>query len=283
MALTTVHKKQDSSSACHEYRISPRHCKRCGCEKIIEDRGERCCTRCGLCQGQVFDFDTYMANMPSNSPSYKRNFYFNERCTRWTCTEPPLPPDVLALVKNEAMDRDKYGDLQLGCSRGVISRILRAVGSKLTPAFMEKYRSVKFKKQAMTPKRFYDKYYEKWKTIRWSLNGQKPIIPSRRLVERIKFLFAASQKPFEDFRHTEKCTRCMNCEEKFKCWHNFRSYDYAFRIYLQICEQRYGFKNCYTLFKDEFPLVSDKLVKTKLRPLFMKICAYNEWDMPKND
>jgi hypothetical protein len=146
-----------------------------------------------------------------------------------------------------------------------------------------KHQSKKFKRQLLTKKRFYDKYYEKWKTIRWRLTGEKPLLPSDKLVSRVKQLFVASQEPFERHKHHWKCDGRRKCGRYFKCWHNFINYDYTIRIFLQICDQRYGFVNSYELFKDEFTLASKKIIANKLRPMMVKICNDNGWKMPDKD
>jgi hypothetical protein len=179
----------------------------------------------------------------------------------------------------EANKKEKYGDLKTRCNRALINQILRNV--ELDDAFQERYRSKKFKKSKFTPKRFYDKYSEKWKTIRWYLTGIKPITPSYELGEVMKKLFGATQEPFEIFRHHESCDGRQKCEKYFPCQHNFLNYDYTMRWLLQMAEIMYGFKGSFRLFKDEFPLVSDKVVEGKLRPMRDKICIYNQWDIPQ--
>lgn len=259
-----------------------RRCSNCSSLQIIEDGGELVCRSCGRVYGCTYDFDTLVSQMGNDSNGYKRCFYFNERCTRWACVEPKIHDDIWQIIREEASNKQLYGTITAGtCNRALISKILRNV--KLTPEVSIKHKSHKFKKQLLTKKRFYDKYYEKWKTIRWKLTGEKPILPSHQLIERVKGLFAAAQEPFERHRHHERCDGRPKCCRYFPCWHNFINYDYTFRIFLQICDQKYGFKNSYELFKDEFPLASQKIVKNKLRPMMTRICQDNGWKMPELD
>jgi len=135
----------------------------------------------------------------------------------------------------------------------------------------------------MSKKRFYDKYSEKWKTILWKLTGKRPILPSKELVDKMKFLFGSCQKPFEMFRHCPECDKRQKCDKYFDCWHNFINYDFVFRKLLQICELHFGFKDVYNLYKDEFILVSKNVREKKLRPMFKKICTQNSWPCPDDE
>lgn len=268
-----------TSNSCRVPRIEPK-CKRCQSLQIIVDNGEFVCRSCGLVRGRTFDFDNSVGRLGGDSNSYKREFYFNERCSRWVMVEPGIDSVMWETIYKEAM-RSKYGDVRKRCNRALISKILRNV--KITPQMAEQFRSRKFKRQALTPKRFYDKYFEKWKTIRWKLTGVTPVTPSPALVNRIKLLFKACQEPFEKYRHHHKCDGRQRCEKYFKCWHNFLNYDYTFRIFLQICERDYGFTGCYEMFKEEFILPSAKIIQKKLRPMMAKFCAYNNIAMPDKD
>lgn len=256
-------------------------CKRCNGRDVIVDGGEKVCRSCGLVLGCTFDVEFYSTQFGGDSATYKRIFYFNERCSRWVCDEPKIAMDVMELIEKEARNETRYGNLKQNCNRSLINQILRSV--IITPAMSMKHRSKKFKRQPLTQKRFYDKYAEKWKTIRWKLTGVKPLLPSHQLVNKIKDLFVAAQIPFNNFRHNKRCDKRAQCEKYFKCQHNFTNYDYFFRQALQICDGKYGFKDSYETFKNEFPLVSQKVVTYKLRPMFQKICVFNEWPIPQHD
>lgn len=274
--------------------MQPRHlkpvldskCKSCQSLQIVVDNGEYVCKSCGRVQGPTYDQNTSTRFLGNNSNGYKRIFYFNERISRWCCCEPRIAPDIWEVIHAEAVTKlpdgnDKYPEVRSKCNRSLVGKILRNV--TIDPILAEKHRSKKFKLQPLTKKRFYDKYYEKWKTIRWKLTGQTPIRPSHQLVETVKTLFLALQEPFEIFKHHESCDGRKQCQKYFNCVHNFMNYDYVFRICLQIAEKRYGFYNSYELFKEEFTLPGKKIVHQKLRPLMSKICAYNGWEMPLLD
>lgn len=255
-------------------------CKSCKSKQIGVDGGERVCYGCGRVQGPTYDHEMSAVHFCKKN-TYKRIFYFNERVTRWGCVEPTIHPTIWGLIKKEATKRVKYGDLENFCNRKLVGIMLRNV--KINAKISHAFRSKKFKKQPLTKKRFYDKYFEKWKTIRWKLTGLKPITPSQDLIERMKQLFIACQIPFEMFRHAGDCDKRKKCYKYYYCMHNFINYDLTMRWLLQICEHKHGFDNCYALFKDEFPLISKKVIDKKLRPVFEKICIYNDWPIPTMD
>jgi hypothetical protein len=250
--------------------------------------GEYVCRSCGRVQGPTYDKNISIQFLGNNSNGYKRIFYFNERASRWACSEPKIADDIWELIVAEARststknpEKPKYPGIRKGCNRQLIGKILRNV--IISPVLAEKHRSKKFKKQPLTKKRFYDKYYEKWKTIRWKLTGDVPVRPSHQLVECTKSLFVAMQEPFEIYKHHKSCDGRRNCQKYFKCVHNFLNYDYVFRICLQIAEKKHGFEGAYRLFKEEFTLPTEKILNRKLRPLMASICAYNKWEMPDKD
>ncbi len=282
MSVVTYETTRDSNLTQHTAYIGQPKCKNCESYQIIEDNGEFVCRSCGRVHSCCYDFDTSLLRLGNDSNGYKRCFYFNERCSRWACVEPEIHDDIWEVIHEEALNEERYGKITANnCNRALIAKILRNV--KITKELSVKHKSTKFKRQLLTKKRFYDKYFEKWKTIRWKLTGQKPLLPSNQLVRKVKELFAAAQEPFERHRHHQKCDGRPNCCRYFKCWHNFINYDYTIRTFLQICDQKYGFVNSYELFKEEFPLASEKIVRKKLRPMMTKICIDNGWKMPEND
>lgn len=255
---------------------SNRQCKRCNSSLIGDNgRGENVCYSCGRIFETQFEGEVEFTSI--GKKTYKRIFYFNERCSRWCCNEPKISKDVRRLIKEEAR-RPTYGSEY---NRSTISKILRNI--KLTEKFQKKHQSKKFKRTLLTPKRFYDKYFEKWKSIRKMILKKELKIPPDGLVQRIKQLFVACQIPFELYRHAENCDGRYQCDKYFPCWHNFINYDFTFRKLLQIAELKYGWNGCYDRFKDEFPLVSEKIRDNKLRPMFLKIAVYNNWPCVNNE
>jgi len=255
-------------------------CDRCHSRRIGPNKiGEIVCFECGMVSGP-----TYQDEVPgwflAYKRTYKRIFYFNERCARWTCTEPSIPLDIWSFIVFEANQEKKYGKLQQ-FKRGTVSKVLRSI--KLPEKIIAKHKSKKFKCNPMTKKRFYDKYFEKWKTILERL-GVKTNCPSSELVLLLKELFPKSLIPFEIFRHKPNCTmktgNTKTCAKYFGCLSNFINYDFLFLKLIQIAEIKYGHEGAYMKFKDDFTLVSKKIRDNKLRPLWKKICDYNQWPCP---
>lgn len=237
--------------------------------------GELVCYDCGMVKGPSFQGEVPHYLVVTHH-TYKRIFYFNERCARWTCTEPSIPQDIWDVIKEESK-RDVYGPITK-FGRGTVSKILRNVS--LPKKVIKKHQSKKFKCNPMSKKRFYDKFFEKWKTICERL-GKKVEIPSMQLVMLIKELFMHTLTPFELNRHSPQCTgKIHNCTKYFGCLQNFLNYDFVFRKLLQVAEIKFGYKDCYNKFKNDFSLVSAKIRDTKLRPIFKKICEYNQWPCP---
>jgi len=259
-------------------------CGNCGSNRLTDDGGEHVCVDCGRVVRVAVDGELYSGHpgvYASLSAPYNRIFYCHERCRRWECCEPTIHPDFKELILEEAFRPGKYPDIRRNCSRETVGRILRSVN--ISPELAEKHRSTKFKRLPMTKKRFYDKHYEKWKTIRWMITGIQPLTPCPKLVEATKGLFRAVQKPFQQHRHAEGCDGRWGCERYFGCMHNFPSMDMFFRYALQLCDTMKGFEGAYERFKHEFPPVSEEIIKTKIRPLMEKMCKDNGWPMPEHD
>lgn len=283
MSVVTYEESTENTEKNLNSYVGQPRCAKCQSYQIIEYNGERVCRSCGRIHSICFDFDTFGVSQKLTGSGYHRGFYFNERVSRWACGEPPIDDDIWQIILEETTRNGHiYGTINADtCNRTLIGKILRNV--VITKEMALKHQSKKFKCQLLTKKRFYDKYYEKWKTIRWRLTGAKPLLPSHQLVNTVKQLFVAAQEPFERHRHHWKCDGRPKCGRYFKCWHNFINYDYTIRIFLQICDQRYGFTNAYELFKDEFTLASKKIITNKLRPMMQKICNDNGWKMPEKD
>lgn len=260
---------------------------------ILKDIGKkRCLKKCNNCdstrigtsrsdQWVCYDCGRVIRSVWSNElcniyyqkkKTYKRIFYFNERCSRWLCKEPKIDKDIWRMIhttaKSPQFKRKKY-------RRKNISQILRAV--KIPNDIQEKFKSRKFKKNLLTHKRFYDKYFEKWKLIASALSDEYPNLPKPSLVSLFKRMFEACQRPFEIYRHAPDCSGIQNCDKYFNCWHNFINYDFVFRKFLQIADYQFKKKGVFEQFKNEFPMVSKDLRDKKLRPLWLKICNYNQW------
>ena len=254
-------------------------CRRCFGNRLGDNNsGDIVCFNCGLVQGVVFDINVEWWQL--RVKTYQRVFYFNERCSRWLCNEPKIDDESWGVIYNTANTYIRERDIK-NIDREVVNKILKSV--KITKEFAEKNRSKKFKCTKMSPKRFFDKYSEKWKTIIWKLTGKRPPLPHPDLVALIKRLFGECQKPFENARHAKDCDKRSQCDRYFECWHNFINYDYVFRKLLQIAEVKFGWNGAYRQFGKEFPLVSKKIRDKKLRPMFQKICTYNEWPCPSDE
>lgn len=278
------------------YKSKEARCTRCNGLRFVEEEGFKTCMDCGRVNGsqamvtkdgkghEISD-SIGVAIAARNSPAYQRKFYFNERCSRWSCNEPSIPKDLMKLIKREAFSKDsqgqpKYPEVKTKCNRKLINKILGNVD--LPKRMVKKHRSKKFRKTLFTNKRLYDKFSEKWKTIRWHLTGIKPLFPSPGLVEFMKRFFCQIQLVWEQVRHDPACNGRAGCEKYFNCLHNFIHYDYIFRWGLQRAE-RTGYTGAFDLFKEEFPLPSKKVVETKLRPIRDKMCKKNGWEIPQYD
>lgn len=257
-------------------------CKRCLGNRLGDNfSGDFVCFDCGLVQG-ASDYQDAPEFAYFKEKTYKRIFYFNERCSRWMCDEPKIDEDTWRLIYSAATNYvQKKRRNASSLTREDVNKILRSV--EITPEFALKKKSQKFKCTLMTKKRFYDKYSEKWKMIIWKLTGDMPVFPSKELVDKMKHLFLACQKPFNLYRHEPCCDGRYRCDHWFQCWHNFINYDFIFRKLLQVCELKFGFKNVYKLFKDDFILVGKKIRDDKLRPMFRKIAEYNQWPCPEDE
>lgn len=272
----------DTTSCLDNNAVPWNLCKRCLSNRLGDNfGGDFVCYDCGLVQG-CSDFVDQPQFAYFREKTYKRIFYFNERCSRWMCNEPKIDKETWSVIHRAAIAYiQKHRTTANSLTRIDVQKILRSV--EITKEFAKLKKSQKFKCSDMTKKRFFDKYSEKWKTIIWKLTGQRPIFPSKPLVDKMKHLFLACQKPFSIYRHETCCDGRFRCDHWFQCWHNFINYDFVFRKLLQVCELKFGFQNVYKLFKDDFILVSKTIRDNKLRPMFKKICEYNNWPCPDDE
>ncbi len=256
-------------------------CFRCGDNRIGDSNinGEFVCYRCGLVCYYQLEFAIPLG-ATAFFKTYQRIFYFNERIKRWRCEEPSIPKDILYYIKYEA-SKPQYGGRD-SINRRTIGQILKSVN--LPKCVRKQYQSKKFKQTLLTKKRFYDKYFEKWKTICCYLTGDETNIPDHAYTEYIRTLFISCQQPFELFKHKENCDGRHNCYRTFGCWHNFINYDFIFRKLMQIAEIKYPqFAGNFEKFKDEFPLVSKKIRDSKLKPIWKSIVDYLDWPNVEDD
>jgi len=148
---------------------------------------------------------------------------------------------------------------------------------------MHRLRSKKYKRNPMTTTRFYNKFYEKWRTISWVITGKKPRIPHHMLVRRLTFMFDQMQHIFERLRHVDECDGNYECDKYYGCKHNFLNYDFVIRKLLQVAELKYGWHKCFDRFKNDFPITSEHIRETQLRPFFKKIADELGWPCPKDE
>lgn len=254
-------------------------CSQCGNTRIGPSNisGEYVCYDCGRVSYTLMEHELFLG-ATSFFKTYQRIFYFNERIKRWCCEEPSIPKDILYYIKYES-SKPQYGER---VNRRTIGQILKSVN--LPKCVSKKYKSQKFKCTLLTKKRFYDKYFEKWKTICCFLTGEETNIPDSGYTDYIRELFICCQPPFEIFKHKENCDGRLHCYKKFGCWHNFINYDFIFRKLMQIAEiKKPEYSGNFEKFKDEFPLVSKKIRDTKLKPIWKNIVEYLDWPNIEDD
>jgi hypothetical protein len=257
-------------------------CVTCGGFIVIDHRlgnNEVVCTACGLVQLSPIASPT--------SPQllrkvYERKFYFAERLSRWNCVEPGIDDLSWFIIEDEALGNpEKYKNITRRCTRNDIKKILKSI--KIHPIHRYRLRSRKYKRNLMTPSRFYNKFYEKWRSIGWKLTGIQPDIPKVKLVQLINLLFMKIQPIFEQLRHHKECDMRYQCDKYFGCKHNFLNYDFVIRKLLQIAEIKYGWNGCYDRYKNDFPITSESIRNNKLRPFFKRIANQLNLPCPNNE
>lgn len=266
-------------------KMSEKHdnvCRVCHHHLCIDSRlpaNELVCVKCGLVQESV--------NFSPNGPViprkyYQRRFYFSERMSRWCCTEPEIDELSWFIIKDEAYGNpQKYPNIRKKCRRQDVRKILKSI--KLPKIFMHRLRSKKYKKNPMTNERFYNKFYEKWRSISWMLTRKKPALPSFLLVKKMIFMFDQMQHIFERIRHVDECDGSYQCDKYYGCKHNFLNYDFIIRKLLQIAELKFGWHGCFKRFKNDFPVTSKRIRNTQLRPFFKKMADELGWPCPDDE
>lgn len=265
-----------------------RKCKNCNSLKVWDINGEWVCCDCGRALARCVEGElTTLLSLGDyheslkGSTKYQRKFYFHERCARWTCTEPLIPKDIKRLILKKSREKRWKDRIQIRCSRKNISKLLHEVD--LPRKLCKKYRS-RTTGAYLTRKRFVDQNIEKWKSIQLLITGIQPLLPSHHLVDAVKRIFYACQYPFDEvIKHGKKCDGKAKCYERqlqTGCRHNFPNINCFMRFALQMCELRYGIKDAFWLFQNEFPAISQKSMINKVRPFVINICQYNGWPVP---
>lgn len=97
------------------------------------------------------------SSSPGSSAPYKRQTYFNELLSQWQLQEPPIAQDVERAIVEEYSAGYIDGIYSANLTKNDVNRLLRLVSKR--PEFAD------------NAKRLMDKYFEKWRRIRFICTG----------------------------------------------------------------------------------------------------------------
>lgn len=201
--------------------------------------------------------------------TYQRIFHFNERMAQLCLCEPPIPRDLWDLIETEF----DYGEFEreypkpaTELTKEHIKQICSSI--KVPNRLQEKYRSQKFKKNALKDMK---RFAEKWLTIRRKLGAEAPPPLGPNVVERLQRYFLALEKPFNIYRHSANCPGGPNCHKSpSKCRHNFPNYNY---LIIQLLRKE-GLHDTYAKY---LPQLRTGSKIRNLDALCEKMWKYYEW------
>ena len=267
------------TEVCDTLGVNP--CRNCGECLFVEDyaRGDIICQSCG-CVDDVLVVDTRgyqpavttevvtqapvvpprfrrasrVVHSQNCSLPYKRITYFNERLTQWTGHEPEIPlADAEAIVKHwKRWAPCAYpADWQYKCDKGRIRAVLNDLDTIAV--------------KSGEPKRFVQKYLEKWLTIRTVLVR----VPStgkyatEELLQHLREQFVRLQGPFDRIVK-DRIGR-----------HSLLNYNFIIRRLLDL--------NGASWMGVDFPPLKTTAKRQRLIEMWKMICDALEWPYINND
>lgn len=156
---------------------------------------------------------------------YKPLFHLNERIANLNCTDPRLPGDLYALVKDVHSRWGYPADASLWHEH--IGKILGSVG--VPGRLAEKYQGKRYKCEPLTDMR--KKFHERWITLRYQLTGgERPPPLTSAVVVGMQQRLVAFLIPWQKLRHTESCKGGQRCHKRHGC--RFKLPDCSMLMYL---------------------------------------------------
>jgi hypothetical protein len=216
--------------ALHDSRLCPN--RECGSAlaPVGTRDGDLVCGVCGwVCDSAVpavgFD-DTQRAHRAYYG--YNAVFHLNERVANLNCTDPRLPDDLFALVKEV---HARYGFPTDGTLwHGNIGQILGLV--EVPFRLQEKYRGKRYTCAPLTDMK--KKFHERWITLRYRLTGERPPVLPYSLIKGMRDRLVAFLVPWRRLRHAPDCDGGVRCHKRFPC--RFKLPDNAFLMWLFMCD-----------------------------------------------
>lgn len=218
-------------SADAEVRAAVPVCAGPNCDSTIFVRSDLAlvCDWCGL----VRSSGTALAPFDSTilQEFYKRGFYINELLSQWQLQEPPVPEELLELLR--AAYNARGGPL----TQQTVHLLCRSVSTKRPHDIGKRFwvrlprrLGRKFKAQRTgTPLTNLRKFGEKWRSIVWRLGGPRPPRAPGHLLESLRTFASRVDIAFEEVRHEADCPRTKGCHKRYGCRHNIINTSYLLK------------------------------------------------------
>lgn len=203
-------------------------CGQCGATDCVVNREfHTVCNGCGsvVATGCDFDADERVRLL------YKRVFYFNELISLFCLGDPPIPAELLDLLKT-AYSKRTWPRLERAQVHE-LCRSVSAVRDKKIPSCFHVKLPLEYSRKfaAKTGRLLYDlrKYGEKWRRIKYELTGERPPIPSANCIDTLRMFIANVSRIFESIRHCSECPGTTNCHKHYPCRHNIINSNYILK------------------------------------------------------
>lgn len=206
---------------------TPSSCSSCGGTAVVLNADDNTvCEQCGAVRGSVgYDIGGRVGSL------YKRVFYFNELISQFCLFEPPIPPELLGLLR-EARQKRAWRSL----SRAKVHVLCRSVSVACDPSVPRCFwvrlpHSLSRQFQTKTGRVLRDlrKFGEKWRRIVFELDGTRPPLPEPETVEVLQRFVGSVSRAFEQIRHSPDCPCIPNCHKRFGCRHNIFDSNYILK------------------------------------------------------
>lgn len=202
-----------------------RHCQSTALERNCDY--DLVCLECGA----VSTSSRVKSNSNSVRAYYNRVFYFNELLGQFLLVEPPIPVELLDLLRQAYSRRNfpQFGQTQVHELCRAVSTVQHPSVPRIFWVRIPEEISKKYQTRTKAPLQNLRKYGEKWRRIVFEFTGRSPPTVSDERIDAVRSILANISRAFEQIRHSENCDRRHNCNKVFGCRHSIPNTNYIIK------------------------------------------------------